>query len=423
MRRKTGIDEVLEHEDTDDHETEAVFAKLHPNCGYKLKDLIAGKVKPPKPPRAHYGLPPKRKKAKKEETIAEMIEQNRKKDVTQYLHFKAYSLTGKLIPRNSNVHRTQEENELLGTLGKTPEGEPMYMSNAFRQTFEEHAVIPDVERYHNTLDLPQEESRQSLPLVKPEVEPEVFTNVMEPIRMSHELVEKMLVENEYLQRRRSHFGKHVPPTKKQRLQSAVMSEDRATMISPADYQNLNNVTTAPGDVTEYGIDTRRRFANIISSQPSTSNNNAAVSTTAASKIITGRPISAPSKYPRRRVQPSQVAASSRVALNQLGSFSAKGRSSAAPFSGNTSSQDITNYGLTQQLPRSNGSVQGKSFVLSKPKTQNVFLTSPYIGEEEAVEEVTDENVQMTNEIVAQSMRSKPSMSKLNTNQMTLIEEE
>ena len=48
MRKEAGIDEVLNNSDGSDYETEQVFKKLRPNAGYKLMDLLEGKVKEPK---------------------------------------------------------------------------------------------------------------------------------------------------------------------------------------------------------------------------------------------------------------------------------------------------------------------------------------------------------------------------------------
>lgn len=84
------------------------------------------------------------------------------------------------------MHRTADENELLGTLAKTATGEPLYLSNAFITAFDDAAAVPDNERFQNTMDTPIEETEQSLPLVKPEIEPEVIENIMEPVRMSQE---------------------------------------------------------------------------------------------------------------------------------------------------------------------------------------------------------------------------------------------
>ena len=48
MRKKAGIQEVLDNSDGSDYETEQVFKQLRPNAGYKLMDLLTGKVKLPK---------------------------------------------------------------------------------------------------------------------------------------------------------------------------------------------------------------------------------------------------------------------------------------------------------------------------------------------------------------------------------------
>jgi len=56
MRKKAGIQEVLDNSDGSDYETEQVFKQLRPNAGYKLMDLLTGKVKLPK--KKLYKRPP-----------------------------------------------------------------------------------------------------------------------------------------------------------------------------------------------------------------------------------------------------------------------------------------------------------------------------------------------------------------------------
>ena len=48
MRKKAGIEEILDNSDGSDYETEQVFKKLRPNSNYKLMDILSGKVKDPK---------------------------------------------------------------------------------------------------------------------------------------------------------------------------------------------------------------------------------------------------------------------------------------------------------------------------------------------------------------------------------------
>ena len=48
MRQIAGIDVEPEHSDGSDFDTENVFKQLRPNAGYKLMDLLTGKVKQPK---------------------------------------------------------------------------------------------------------------------------------------------------------------------------------------------------------------------------------------------------------------------------------------------------------------------------------------------------------------------------------------
>lgn len=48
MRKKAGIEEILDNSDGSDYETEQVFKKLRPNSNYKLMDILTGKVKDPK---------------------------------------------------------------------------------------------------------------------------------------------------------------------------------------------------------------------------------------------------------------------------------------------------------------------------------------------------------------------------------------
>ena len=45
MRQIAGIDVEPEHSDGSDFDTENVFKQLRPNAGYKLMDLLTGKVK------------------------------------------------------------------------------------------------------------------------------------------------------------------------------------------------------------------------------------------------------------------------------------------------------------------------------------------------------------------------------------------
>lgn len=44
MRKTAGWDKPQEHSDGSDYETEEVFKKLRPKAGYKLMDLLTGKV-------------------------------------------------------------------------------------------------------------------------------------------------------------------------------------------------------------------------------------------------------------------------------------------------------------------------------------------------------------------------------------------
>lgn len=44
MRKTAGWDQPQEHSDGSDFETEEVFKKLRPKAGYKLMDLLTGKV-------------------------------------------------------------------------------------------------------------------------------------------------------------------------------------------------------------------------------------------------------------------------------------------------------------------------------------------------------------------------------------------
>jgi len=48
MRRKAKITADNEHSDGSDFQTEQDFRKLRPNAGYKLMDLLTGRVKEPK---------------------------------------------------------------------------------------------------------------------------------------------------------------------------------------------------------------------------------------------------------------------------------------------------------------------------------------------------------------------------------------
>lgn len=48
MRKKAGISEVLDNSDGSDYETEQVFKQLRPNAGYKLMDILSGRIKEPK---------------------------------------------------------------------------------------------------------------------------------------------------------------------------------------------------------------------------------------------------------------------------------------------------------------------------------------------------------------------------------------
>lgn len=48
MREKAGIDEIGSNSEGSDMETEHVFRQLRPDAGYKLMDLLTGKVKPEK---------------------------------------------------------------------------------------------------------------------------------------------------------------------------------------------------------------------------------------------------------------------------------------------------------------------------------------------------------------------------------------
>lgn len=48
MRKKAKISSDNEHSDGSDFETEQDFKKLRPDAGYKLMDLLNGKVKEPK---------------------------------------------------------------------------------------------------------------------------------------------------------------------------------------------------------------------------------------------------------------------------------------------------------------------------------------------------------------------------------------
>lgn len=45
MRQIAGIDVEHDHSDGSDYETEKVFRQLRPDAGYKLMDLLTGKVK------------------------------------------------------------------------------------------------------------------------------------------------------------------------------------------------------------------------------------------------------------------------------------------------------------------------------------------------------------------------------------------
>ena len=40
MRKKAGIEEILDNSDGSDYETEQVFKKLRPNSNYKLMDIL-----------------------------------------------------------------------------------------------------------------------------------------------------------------------------------------------------------------------------------------------------------------------------------------------------------------------------------------------------------------------------------------------
>ena len=48
MKKKAKISLENEHSDGSDFETEQDFKKLRPDAGYKLMDLLTGKVKEPK---------------------------------------------------------------------------------------------------------------------------------------------------------------------------------------------------------------------------------------------------------------------------------------------------------------------------------------------------------------------------------------
>jgi hypothetical protein len=47
MRKKAGIEEILDNSDGSDHETEEVFKKLYPDSNLKLMDILTCKVKEP----------------------------------------------------------------------------------------------------------------------------------------------------------------------------------------------------------------------------------------------------------------------------------------------------------------------------------------------------------------------------------------
>lgn len=48
MRKKAGIEEILDNSDGSDYETEQVFKKLYPDAKHKLMDILTGKIKEPK---------------------------------------------------------------------------------------------------------------------------------------------------------------------------------------------------------------------------------------------------------------------------------------------------------------------------------------------------------------------------------------
>ena len=66
MREKAGIDEIGSNSEGSDMETENVFKQLRPDAGYKLMDLLTGKVKPEKAKKqksAHPKAPPSLERA------------------------------------------------------------------------------------------------------------------------------------------------------------------------------------------------------------------------------------------------------------------------------------------------------------------------------------------------------------------------
>lgn len=92
MRFKSGILDVIS--DGSDQETEAVFRQLRPNANYKLKDIIEGRVKEPPRKMNIKGYKLSKKRPKNEDRISDLIEANRKKDLSGMLHHVSYTMNG-----------------------------------------------------------------------------------------------------------------------------------------------------------------------------------------------------------------------------------------------------------------------------------------------------------------------------------------
>ena len=128
------------------------------------------------------------------ENTQDLIELNRQKDVSQYLHYNSYDLNGKLVPLNTIARRTLDQNELYGTL-RSSEDMPNYLSKQFDEEFEGKAIISHNDRIPGE-EVPDDAIQEPVvevekPVYKPPVvsslKPKVITKVLDPTRLSVKL--------------------------------------------------------------------------------------------------------------------------------------------------------------------------------------------------------------------------------------------
>ena len=128
----------------------------------------------------------------------------------KYQYHSTYDTKGRKVPKNMMIIRSEDQNELHGYNGAS-EGERNYLSKQFKEEYEERIFNQDHPRIRDAEAAEAERVRNEEALAlfsrRDGPEPEVVTKVVDFDAMTEAQQQKMFIENQQLQERRSHYGR------------------------------------------------------------------------------------------------------------------------------------------------------------------------------------------------------------------------